>query len=190
MSLVAPLGRLTFTPSRSALCACSTMKLADTMKMMRRTRKTSVSGVMLISAKMPPSFSSSGIRPSAIAGLLLVAHQRLEELLDEELELDGVAREALVEVVVDDHCLDGDGDTERRGDEGVGDAGGDDGQAAAGLVTEGVEGAHDADDGAEEAQERRDDGDGAEDPQAGLHVEVHAQARAIDRRLDDGVGAA
>src|SRR5262245_9743825 len=110
ISLVAPLGRLTFTPSRAALLARSTIELAETMKMIRSTRKISVSGVMLISAKMPPppSFSSSGSLPSAIAALLAgvaAVQKRFEELLDEELELDGVAGDALVEVVVDDHRL-------------------------------------------------------------------------------------
>src|SRR6266498_6115013 len=113
------------------------MVLADTMKMIRRTRKMSVSGVMLISAKIPPSFSSSGTLPRAIAGLLpAVAPQRLEIFFGEELELDGIAGDALIEVVVDDHRLDGDGDAERGGHERVSDAGSDDGQAAAGVLAE------------------------------------------------------
>src|SRR5688572_934669 len=134
-SLVAPFGRLTFTPSREAV---STMTLDETMKMIRSTRKMSVSGVMLMSAKMPasPPVSSSGSLPSAIPGLRLAlgVAQRLEELVDEQLELDGDAREALVEVVVDDDRLDGDGDAGRGGDERLRDALRHDAEAAAAVL--------------------------------------------------------
>src|SRR5215470_8699511 len=153
MSFVAPLGRFTFTPCRDAV---STMTLDDTMKMMSRTRKMSVSGVMLISAKIPPppSTSSSGSLPSAILGLL-GAVQRLEEFFDEQLELDGDPRQALVEVVVDDDRLDGDGDAGRGGDERLGDALRHDGEPAAAVLRDRSERGHDADDGAVEADERR-----------------------------------
>src|SRR5262249_12432173 len=86
ISCAAPDGRLTLRPvffSISA-CCCSSLTLrfsrrastctasALTMKMMSMTRKTSVNGVMLISAKIasPPSSppaSSSGSFPIAIA---------------------------------------------------------------------------------------------------------------------------
>src|SRR5215470_9187604 len=152
MSFVAPLGRFTFTPCRDAV---STMTLDDTMKMMSRTRKMSVKGVMLISAKMPPpSVSSSGSLPSAILRLL-GGSQRLEELLDEHLALDRDPRQALVEVVVDDDRLDGDGDAGRGGDERLRDALRHDGEPAAAVLRDRSERGHDADDGAVEADERR-----------------------------------
>src|SRR5262249_15893349 len=182
----APFGRLTFTPS---FLASSTTTLDDTMKMMRRTRKMSVSGVMLISAKRPPPspLSSSGTLPTAIR-TLLHSLQRFDELLDEEPELDGDGGEALVEVVEDDDGDDGDEDAGRRRDERLGDALRHDAEAAAAVLGDGLEGLHDADDGAEEADERGDGADGADDPQPGAEVEVDALPRPVDGG-DEGVVA-
>src|SRR5262249_41009211 len=151
-SLVAPLGRLTFTPARDAV---STMTLDVTMKMMSSTRKMSVSGVMLISAKIAPSpTSSSGSLPSAILALR-AGPQRLQELLGQDLQLDGDARQPLVEVVVDDDGLDRDRDARGGGDERLGDALRHDGEAAAAVLRDGAERGHDADDGPVEADEGR-----------------------------------
>src|SRR5262249_5684232 len=147
---------------------------------MSRTRKMSVSGVMLISAKIAPSpTSSSGSLPSAIL-LLPAAAQRLQELLGEDLELDGDAREALVEVVVEDDRHDGDQDARGGRDQRLRDALRHDGEAAAAVLGDRAEGGHDADDGAVEADEGRGRADGAEDPQPDLHVEADAQPRAVD----------
>src|SRR5262249_20424121 len=184
MSCEAPLGRFTFTPSRDAV---STITDELTMKMMSSTRKMSVSGVMLISAKIPPApASSSGSLPSAILGLRVVGQlaQRLEELVHQQLDVDRDAGEPLVEEVVEDDGLDGDGDAGGGGDERLGDALRHDGEPAAAALGDGAERVHDADDGAVEADERRGRADRAEDPQAHLHVEGDALTLAIDGGLE------
>ena len=64
ISLVAPLGRFTRTPARAPSVA---MTDEVTMKMMSSTRKMSVSGVMLMSAKRSPSPLPSSPRGPDIA---------------------------------------------------------------------------------------------------------------------------
>ena len=78
------------------------------------------------------------------------------------------ALDARLEVVVEDDRDDGDGEAERRGDQRLGDAGGDHREAAAAHDRHVVEGLDDADDGAEQADERRAAADRAEHPQRPL----------------------
>src|SRR3954468_24396340 len=126
------------------------------MKITTMTRNTSVSGVMLISAKMPspPSSASSaesGSFPRAILTslhlgldlgirrLLLAAlgrlgvdrrvEQELEELVGEELHLGRDPRRPLAEVVEQDDGRDGDADTGGGHDQRLRDRTGDIGEA-------------------------------------------------------------
>src|SRR6476659_9688978 len=98
------------------------------MKMISKTRKMSVSGVMLISAKMPSSPSSLEAlgppiamlhrrrrlqfgRGSLVAGgrggVRLLLAQELDELLGHQLQLERRLAQPRHEIVVDDHRLDG-----------------------------------------------------------------------------------
>src|SRR5262245_59493741 len=123
---------MTFAPE-------STIATLVTMKMMRRTRKMSVSGVMLISAMMwqrprPPAGSlDTAIRDTPGYGRLRSRSrtQRLEQAraADRERRFDAV--ETYLEVVVGNERDDGDEKPERRGDERLRDAAGDNGEAAA-----------------------------------------------------------
>src|SRR5690242_1290421 len=104
------------------------------MKMMRRTRKMSVSGVMLISAKTPspPSPSASGTLPIPMVSGRLPARfargwsrvksrqtlsQKLDELVGQQPQLGGDPGQAGLKVVVENHCLDGDQNADRSGDQ-------------------------------------------------------------------------
>src|SRR5262245_7262422 len=131
------------------------------MKMMSRTRKTSVSGVTLMSAMMPrlrPAVVLSAMRsPARGDGFEHAAAS------DPQRRIDAV--HARLEVVVEDDGEDADREAERRGDERLGDAGRDDGEAAGTRERDGMEGADDAHHGAEQPDERRRRTDRAEDPE-------------------------
>src|SRR6185369_5660267 len=146
----------------SGSCTSSGFIIADVviMKMIRSTRKTSVSGVMLISATMWPRVCDLN---SAI-GL-----PRGGDRLDQPPAPDAQRRvdllHAVLEVVVEDERHDADGDAERGRDKRLGDAAGDDAEAARAREAHGMERPHDADDRAEEPDERRRGADRAEDPE-------------------------
>src|SRR5262249_37255861 len=187
-----------------SLCACACTASALTMKMITITRKTSVSGVMLMSANRPPTLSpssltaassDSGSFPIAIAfasrlRALVVASpaglarrrglgQLLEELVGQELELGRDAAGPLVEEVEEDHGLDGDEDAGGGRDQRLRDRARHHVELDALLALEAAHRGHDADHGAEQTDERRGRADGAEDPQAGAQVLVDALALAV-----------
>src|SRR5262245_37983817 len=97
-----------------------------TMKMISRTRKTSVSGVMLISATIAPSSSSPG-RCTAMLALPGVAarleiQQRLHEALARAREHGGDVADARLQPVEQPERDDRDEQTHRGGDQRLRDA--------------------------------------------------------------------
>src|SRR5436853_6085 len=135
------------------------------MKMISRTRNTSVSGVMLISARMWPRRCAL---PNAIAPPSCL--ERLDHAGAPDLERGVDPLHARLEVVVEDDGHDADREAERRGDQCLGDAARDDREAAGAGDGHRVERADDAHDRAEEADERRRRRNRAE------HPEVRARA--------------
>src|SRR5215813_726536 len=131
------------------------------MKMMRRTRKTSVSGVTLISAMMlrlrDVEVLSAMHPPAGI--------QRLEHAAAADAQRGVDTFDPRLEVVEADHRDDADREAERGGDEGLRDAARHDREPAGARERDGVEGADDAEHRAEQADERRRRADGAEHPQ-------------------------
>src|SRR5258708_34771418 len=73
------------------------------------------------------------------------------------------------ELVISDNRRDSDDEAGGGGDEGLRDAGGDGAEGCCARGAEAVEGGDDTHDGAEEADERRDGGDGGEPGHAALH---------------------
>src|SRR5262249_24065827 len=131
------------------------------MKMMRRTRKTSVSGVTLISAMMlrlrDVEVLSAMRSPAGV--------ERLEDAAAADAQRGVDALDARLEVVEADHRDDADREAERGGDEGLREAARHDCEPTRARERDGVEGADDAEHGAEQADERRRRADRAEHPQ-------------------------
>src|SRR5262249_9527781 len=121
------------------------------MKMIKRTRNTSVSGVMLISATMWPRRCAL---PNAI-GPAPSVEQRLDDARAADLQRGVDPLDARLEVVVEHDREDTDGETERGRDQRLGDAAGDDAEAARARDRHRVERSDDAHHGAEEPDERR-----------------------------------
>src|SRR5437660_7495711 len=118
-------GRLTGTP----FCSMG----VTTMKMMRRTRQTSTSGVTLIS-EFIAAFCSL---PTELCHRCLFMRSRFLHEIDRHFRsgvrhLDGEAVDAVLEVVVRPDRGDGDEETEGSGDERFGDTGRHGGDTAAG----------------------------------------------------------
>src|SRR5262249_10229754 len=147
---------------RSTSAAGFTIAEVVIMKMMRRTRKTSVSGVTLISATMWPRVCAL---PNAIGPPR--RRHRLEEPRAADAERAVDALHAALAVVVEDERDDPDREAERGRDERLGDAARDDAEAAGAGEGHAVERAHDADDGPEQPDERGGGADRAEDPEVG-----------------------
>src|SRR5690349_13570036 len=131
------------------------------MKMMRSTRKTSVSGVMLISATMWPRRCAL---PNAI-GLSPSVEERLDHARASDLERGVDPLHARLEEVVEHDREDADGEAERGRDERLRDAARDDAEAAGPGDRHRVEGPDDPHHRAEEADERRRRRDRAEHPE-------------------------
>src|SRR5262249_47491861 len=127
----------------------------STMKMITRMSATSISGTRFISAMT---------LPRSVSFMLLVGFlgQRLEDLFRQPAHLLEVARRPAVEVVVRRARGDGDQQARGRADQRFRDADGHDAGAGAGRARQVLEGAHDADHRAEEADERRRAGHGAQ----------------------------
>src|SRR5262245_16843672 len=130
------------------------------MKMISRTKKTSVSGVTLISATMPrrrgpllsamdPPAGGDGLQHPAAA--------------DAQRGVDAV--HARLEVVVEDHRDDADAEAERGGDERLRDSRRDDGEAARARERDGMERSNDAEHGSEQSDERGRRADGSQHPE-------------------------
>src|SRR5262245_51520617 len=131
------------------------------MKMMSRTRKTSVRGVTLISAMMPRRRDVpllSAMHPPA-------GVQRFQHAAAADPQGGVDPLHARLEVVEAHHRDDADRQTESGGDERLRDAAGDDGEAARARQRDGVERADDAQHGAEQPDERRRGADRTEDPE-------------------------
>src|SRR5881409_3363594 len=165
-----PFGCSSFSAAlgRSTSEAGFTMAEVVIMKMMRRTRNTSVSGVTLISATMRPRVCplNSAMAPPR-------RRDRLDQPRAADAERPVDALHAVLEVVVEDERDDADGEAERGGDERLGDAARHHAEAARADDRHAMEGAHDADHRAEEPDEGRRGADRAEDPKVGaaaLHL--------------------
>src|SRR5579871_1340240 len=138
-----------------------TIAEAVIMKMMSSTRKTSVSGVTLISATRWP-------RRWALSAMgLPCRHERLDHAPAADPQPGVDALHARLEVVVERDRHDADREAERRGDQGLGDAPGDHAEAAGAGDRHAVEGAHDAEHRAEQADERRRRADRRQHPEVG-----------------------
>src|SRR5688500_6901751 len=139
-------GRFTFAPA----CICG----MTTMKMIRRTRTTSTSGVTLMSG-----FARSGRRT-----VLLLLGRRLVLEVVEELALRLVQREqelvgARREEVEGEHRGDRDQEADRGDDQRLGDARRDRAEAARALLRDALERRDDADDRSQQPDERADRSD-------------------------------
>src|SRR5437763_10486908 len=136
---------------RSTSAAGFTIAEVVIMKMMRSTRNTSVSGVTLISATMWPrvcALPKNAMRPPRRG-------HRLEHARAADAERGVDALDARLEVVVADDRDDADREAERGGDERLRDAARHHAEPAGAGDRHRVEGADDAHDRAEEADERR-----------------------------------
>src|SRR4051812_37505680 len=118
-----------------------------TMKMMRRTRTMSINGTTLICA--PP------LSPVPAISDLAVLLEIIEKLQHGVVHVDRERLDAVREVVEEPHGGDGHEQTERGGDERLGDTAGDRGHAARLVGRHRLEGVDDAEDGSEETDERR-----------------------------------
>src|SRR6185369_9944216 len=136
----------------SGSCTSSGFIMAEVviMKMISRTRKMSFSGVMLISATMWPRVWDLNSAIGSPRG-----RDRLDQPAAPDAQRGVDLLHPVLEVVVEDERHDADGDAERRRDQRLGDAAGDDAEAAGPREPHGVERAHDAAPGAEEPDERR-----------------------------------
>src|SRR5262245_26849558 len=192
---VTPLGVVEATAElgRSTSLPWFEITLVVTMKMIRRTRKMSVSGVMLISATMPSEISSSpppplgrerAAMPDLLALLFLVGRgggldveQRLDEPLAGAREQARDRAHPHLQPVERGQRDDRDEQADRGGDERLRDAGRDDGEAARALRRHVVERLQDAPDRPEQADERRERADRAEHPQPAAQLGDRFAAR-------------
>ena len=173
--------------------------------MISRTNSTSVNGVMLISAMTSwsccdeSSAHGRASRAATCAGFRrlvelgrdrragVVEVQHLGELIGRDDHLLVVVLDARLEEVEEHDRDDGDDQTGRGGDQRFGNARRDDGRRRVALQRDVLEGPDDAEDRSEETDERRDDGDGADDRQVTLErVQVLHQR---DRERVGDVGA-
>src|SRR5262249_393880 len=131
------------TSGKLILAPDSTMAALVTMKMISRTRKISVSGVMLISATIGERARFLRL-PSAMG--LSPQMNGVEDRVGGDGQRRFDAFDARLEVVVENDCQDGDAETEGGGDQGFGDAGRHHREAAAahdGHVVERFDDTHD-----------------------------------------------
>src|SRR4029077_6748228 len=135
---------------RSTSAAGFTIAEVVIMKMMSSTRKTSVSGVTLISATMWPRVCAlnSAIGPPRRC-------HPLEEPRAPDAQRAVDPFDAVLQVVVEDERHDPDGEAERGGDQRLRDAPRHHPEASRPDQRHAVEGAHDPDHRPEETDERR-----------------------------------
>src|SRR5258707_5135652 len=151
------------------------------MKMRRSTRTTSTSGVMLISASAVwvCPFEEKAMARGPPSHLFRMLRRRgwgdhgcvfdgVEELAAEVVQAGCELAQTGGELVISDNRRDSDDEAGGGGDEGLRDAGGDGEEGCCAGGDEAVEGVDDTHDGAEEADERRDGGDGGEPGHATL----------------------
>src|SRR5262249_54870184 len=147
---------------RSTSAAGFTIAEVVIMKMMSSTRKTSVSGVTLISATMWPRVCAlnSAIGPPR-------RRHRLEKPRTADAQRAVDPFDAVLEVVVEDERHDADGEPERGGDQSLGDAARHHPETPRPDQRHAVEGAHDPDDRPEETDEGCRRSDRSQHPQIG-----------------------
>src|SRR5262249_14992364 len=148
---------------------------AVSMKMSKRTSTTSTNGMMLISASEVPTLRE----PSASSSLNAIfdgardlgagrgTRQQIEDVESEAIHLGRPVLDAIDEVVVADDGGDCRAETERGGDQCLGDARRHHGEGGRPLLPDAVEGRHDAPHRSEEPDERRRAGGGGQERQEG-----------------------
>src|SRR5258708_2012163 len=128
------------------------------------------------------------------SGLWLIGHGRLlpgataqDEVIDElhggVVHLDVEGFHFIGEVVVSPDGGNGHEQTEGRGDERFSDTAGDGRQTGGFVLLDALKGVQDADDGAEETDERSGGTDGGEGREAALHFRVDHSDRALETAL-------
>ena len=109
-------------------------------------------------------------------------------VVDPAFEGGAEGGDAFAEEVVGEEAEDGDADAGGGGDEGLGDAAGDLAGGELVFIADEAEGTHDADDGAEEAEERGEGDHGADDPHAGFGFLDEVGGVELHGREHGGVG--
>src|SRR5271155_2167293 len=154
---------------RSTCAADSIVTDVVTMKMISSTRKISVSGVILMSAKTPPPLPPWG-------PLIATRLSPLECGVDQAIVvnvLDGADVLNLDrEVVVENNRDDRDCESERGRDQRFRNTGGDDGEATGAHDCHRLERHKNTDDRAEQADERRRCAGGRKHPDVALELEA------------------
>src|SRR5712692_6085178 len=110
--------------------------------------------------------------------------QDVQELEHEAVHLRRPALAAVDEEVIGHDRRNGRAEARRRGDQGLGNARGDHGEIGGALLADVVEGAHDADDGAEETDEGRGARRGGKKGQIALHASHFRVAHPSHRPMD------
>src|SRR5581483_4489025 len=139
------------------------MACAVIIKMMSNTNTTSTNGVTLISEsapapwrrRLPPPFDPPPFTEMAIWLLPETAFGQIHELIGEIIHFRSDFTNGMAEDVVENGRGNCGGKTHRRGDQGLRDAGADGAQAGAAHGTEILKGADDAENRAEQSNERR-----------------------------------
>src|SRR6185369_8888145 len=154
-------------PGRSTWTSWSS-RGATTMKMMSSTRTTSTSGVTFMSGRMAPTRAvlRNPLTPHLRAVRFRPSLDRVGELSRRSRERALVACDRVREVIEAENGGNGDREPERRLDERLADARRDRREAARAARCDPLPGRDDADDGAEEANERRHGADRREDGEA------------------------
>src|SRR5262249_38741853 len=155
---------------------------ATTMKMMSSTRTTSTSGVTFMSGRMAPT--RVVLRNPLTSHLRTVRFRppldRVGELPRRRRERALVARDRVREVVETEHGGDGHREPERRLDERLADAGRNRPETTPAARPDPLAGRDDADDGAEQTDERRHGADRREDGKAATQIGAQRLERALD----------
>src|SRR6266478_343141 len=161
---------------RSTCAADSIVTEVVTMKMMSRTRKISVSGVMLMLSKTPP--------PVDVCGPLIAT--RLSPCdcgVDQALVVDVLHRADVLnldrKIVVEDNRNDRDRESKCRRDQRFRNTGCDDRETAGAHDRHRLECDQDSDDGAEQPDERGGGAGGREHPDVALEFEAFLVATLV-----------
>src|ERR1700683_37803 len=151
---------------RSTWAADSIVTEVVTMKMINSTKKISVSGVILMSAKTPPP---------PVVPLTATALSPLQRGVDQAIAVDLQKRIDVLnldrEVVEENNRDDCDCESERGGDQRGRDTGGDDRESAGAHDRHRLEGNQDADHGAEQSDERCGSSCRRENPYVAVQLE-------------------
>src|SRR5580700_9196634 len=174
------LGAVASALGKSTCAADSTVTEVVTMKMISRTRKISVSGVMLMSAKTPPLPPFGPLAATALSPLQRCVDQTIAVDLQQRVDVLDLHRE----VVEEDNRDDRDCESERRGNQCFRNTGGDDRESAGAHNRHRLEGDQDSDHGAEQSDKRRRCSRGGENPYVAVELDGLLEA-ALLVQLDD-----